>query len=193
MSNNAMPVGKIGNVTISRLIIGGNQFSGWSHSRDLKYLRDLFKAYATEKNILATLRMAEENGVNTIITSASGYLSKYWKDWGGQMQWIAQVHPKTDDVTTDIKRAIDAGAIGAYVQGGVGDSFVKGGRVDLLGKAVEFIKSQPRARRHRRPFHRSADGRGEGRHPAGLLYEDPAPRQILVRHAAGAAGGVQRR
>ena len=141
MSDSAMPVGKIGNVTIGRLMIGGNQFSGWSHSRDLKYLRDLFKAYATEKNILATLRLAEENGVNTIITSDSSYLRKYWKDWGGQMQWIAQVHPKTDDVTSDIKRAIDAGAIGAYVQGGVGDSFVKGGRVDLLGKAVEFIKS----------------------------------------------------
>jgi hypothetical protein len=141
MSEKAMPVGKIGNVTISRLIIGGNQFSGWSHSRDLKYLRDLFKAYATEKNILATLRLAEENGVNTIVTSGSPYLQKYWKDWGGQIQWIAQVHPKTDDVTSDIQRAIDGGAIGAYVQGGVGDSFVKGGRVDLLGKAVEFIKS----------------------------------------------------
>jgi hypothetical protein len=141
MSNKAMPTGKIGNVTVSRLIIGGNQFSGWSHSRDLKYLRELFKAYATEKNILETLRTAEENGVNTIITSSSAYLGRYWKDWGGQMQWIAQVHPKTDDVTTDIKRAIDAGAVGAYVQGGVGDSFVKGGRVDLLGKAVEFIKA----------------------------------------------------
>src|SRR5512139_2552973 len=101
MSDNAMPVGKIGDVTISRLIIGGNQFSGWSHSRDLKYLRDLFKAYATEKKILETLRTAEENGINTIITSGSAYLGKYWKDLGGKMQWIAQVHPKTDDVTTD--------------------------------------------------------------------------------------------
>jgi hypothetical protein len=142
MSDSTMPVGKIGDITISRLIIGGNQFSGWSHSRDLKYLRDLFKAYATEKKILETLRTAEENGINTIITSGSAYLSKYWKDLGGKMQWIAQVHPKTDDVTSDIKRAIDAGAVGAYVQGGVGDSFVKGGRVDLLGQAVEFIKSQ---------------------------------------------------
>ena len=142
MSDNTMPVGMIGDVTISRLIIGGNQFSGWSHSRDLKYLRDLFKAYATEKKILETLRVAEENGINTIITSGSAYLGKYWKDLGGKMQWIAQVHPKTDDVTSDIKRAIDAGAVGAYVQGGVGDSFVKGGRVDLLGKAVDFIKSQ---------------------------------------------------
>jgi len=140
MADKSLPTGKIGNVTISRLIIGGNQFSGWSHSRDLKYLRDLFKAYATEERILQTLQLAEENGVNAIITSASGYLNRYWKERGGRIQWIAQVHPKVDDVTSDIQRAIDSGAIGAYVQGGVGDSFVKGGRVDLLGKAVEFIK-----------------------------------------------------
>jgi len=140
MADKGLPTGKIGNVTISRLIIGGNQFSGWSHSRDLKYLRDLFKAYATEEKILQTLQLAEENGVNAIITSASDYLNKYWKERGGRIQWIAQVHPKVDDLTSDIQRAIDSGAIGAYVQGGVGDSFVKGGRVDLLGKAVEFIK-----------------------------------------------------
>jgi len=140
MADKGLPTGRIGNVTISRLIIGGNQFSGWSHSRDLKYLRDLFKAYATEEKILQTLQLAEENGVNAIITSASDYLNKYWKERGGRMQWIAQVHPKVDDLTSDIQRAIDSGAIGAYVQGGVGDSFVKGGRVDLLGKAVEFIK-----------------------------------------------------
>jgi hypothetical protein len=141
MSDNAMPVGKIGSLTISRLIIGGNQFSGWSHSRDLKYLRDLFKAYATEKNILQTLRLAEENGINTIISGDWTYLTKYWKDWGGRMQWIAQVHPKTDDMTTNIKRAIDGGAVAAYVHGGIGDSFVQGGRVDLLGQAIDFIKS----------------------------------------------------
>jgi hypothetical protein len=140
MSDTGMPVGRIGNLTISRLIIGGNQFSGWSHSRDLKYLRDLFKAYATEERIMQTLQVAEEKGVNAIITSASDYLRRYWNERGGRIQWIAQVHPKTTDVTTDIQRAIDNGAVGAYVQGGVGDSFVKGGRVDLLGEAVEFVK-----------------------------------------------------
>ena len=142
MSNTGMPTGKIGNVTLSRLIIGGNQFSGWSHSRDLKYLRDLFKAYATEPKIMATLQAAEESGISAIITASSGYLTKYWKERGGRIQWIAQVHPKTTDLTSNIKRAIDNGAVGAYVQGGVGDSFVKNGRVDLLGEAVAFIKSQ---------------------------------------------------
>jgi hypothetical protein len=139
-SAKSLPTGKIGNVKIARLIIGGNQFSGWSHSRDLKYLRELFTAYSTEEKIMDTLRICEEMGINTIITASSGYLNKYWKERGGRIQWIAQVHPKANDLTSDIKRAIDNGAIGAYVQGGVGDSFVKKGRVDLLAKAVEFMK-----------------------------------------------------
>jgi hypothetical protein len=141
MSDTTMPTGRIGDVTISRLIIGGNQFSGWSHSRDLLYLRDLFKAYATEERIMQTLQLAEESGVNAMISGASAHLNKYRKERGGRIQWIAQVHPKTTDVTTNIKHAIDQGAVGAYVQGGVGDSFVKGRRVDLLGEAVDFIKS----------------------------------------------------
>ncbi len=139
-TNAGLPTGKIGKLQISRLIIGGNQFSGWSHSRDLPYLRGLFQAYATDEKIMQTLELCEETGINAIITSASGYLNKYWKERGGRIQWIAQVHPKTTDLTSDIKRAIDQGAVGAYVQGGVGDSFVKAGRADLLGKAVEFIK-----------------------------------------------------
>jgi len=142
MSGIEVPTGKIGDLTISRLIIGGNQFSGWSHSRDLQYLRELFKAYATEERIMDTLQLAEENGIKAIITASSDYLNRYWKERGGRIQWIAQVHPKSDDVTSDIQRAIDRGAVGAYVQGGVGDSFVSHGRVDLLGKAVEFIKGR---------------------------------------------------
>ncbi len=134
------PMGRIGNVSISRLIIGGNQFSGWSHSRDLPYLRELFRAYSSEEKIMDTLELCEETGVNAMISGGSGHLNKYWKERGGRIQWIAQVHPKTTDLTTNIKRAIDNGATAAYVQGGIGDSFVKAGRVDLLGKAVEFIK-----------------------------------------------------
>jgi hypothetical protein len=134
------PTGRIGNVKISRLIIGGNQFSGWSHSRDLPYLRELFTAYSSHEKIMDTLELCEEMGVNTMLCGGSRHLNKFWKERGGKIQWIAQVHPKTSDVTTNIKQAIDNGAVAAYVQGGIGDSFVKGGRVDLLGKAVDFIK-----------------------------------------------------
>jgi hypothetical protein len=135
-----LPVGRIGNVKISRIICGGNLISGWTHSRDLIYVSSLSKAYHTDEKIMETLQICEENGVNTIIAGGVAILNKYWKERGGQIQWIAQVHPKVNDLTTDIKRAVDNGAVGAYVQGGVGDSFVKNGRVDLLAKAVEFTR-----------------------------------------------------
>jgi hypothetical protein len=139
-SPDALPTGRIGNVVISRLIAGGNPFSGWSHSRDLKYISDLFKAYSTDEKILQTLELYEENGINTILAGGVRVLDKYWNERGGKIQWIAQTHPKSNDLTTNIKRAIDNGAVAAYIQGGIGDSFVKNGRVDLLGKALDFIK-----------------------------------------------------
>ncbi len=104
------PTGRMGNARISRLIIGGNQFSGWSHSRDLPYLRELFRAYSSEKKVMETLELCEEMGINTMLCGGSGHLNKYWKERGGAIQWIAQVHPQATDLTTNIKRAIDNGA-----------------------------------------------------------------------------------
>jgi len=34
---NALPMGRIGGVEFSRLMLGGNLISGWAHSRDLRY------------------------------------------------------------------------------------------------------------------------------------------------------------
>src|SRR5271165_6990053 len=34
-SKGTLPMGKIGKLTVSRLISGGNLISGWAHSRDL--------------------------------------------------------------------------------------------------------------------------------------------------------------
>ena len=142
-----LPIGRIGNVNISRLICGGNLISGFAHSRDLVYVSSLLRNYFTDEKVIETLEICEETGINTAILRLDkhciGLLKKYWNERGGEMQWIAQVKPKETDLQhfkTDIKMAIDNGAIGAYIQGGVGDSLVKDGRVDIIAKAVDFIK-----------------------------------------------------
>lgn len=141
-----LPMGKIRNVSISRMFCGGNLISGFAHSRDLIYVSSLLKHYFTDEKILETWQICEECGINTAILRLDDtvirLINKYWSERGGKLQWIAQVKPKTTDLTTDMKRAIDNGAVGAYVQGGVGDSFVKGGRVDLLGKVLDFVKKE---------------------------------------------------
>ena len=137
-----MPTGKIGNVTISRLICGGNLISGWTHSRDLKYISALSKAYNTDEKAMETLALCEENGINAMLAGSCRVLTKYWNERGGRIQWIAQTHPKPDDIKSDIQRAVDSGAVAAYVQGGIGDRWIKHGRVDLLGECVAFIREK---------------------------------------------------
>ncbi|MHC4207078.1 MAG: hypothetical protein ACYSTT_20690, partial [Planctomycetota bacterium] len=141
-SVNGLPAGQIGKVKISRIICGGNLIGGFAHSRDLTYVSSLLKHYFTDEKIIETLEICEENGINTIITgSGSGQLlKKYREERGGQIQWIAQCTAKTDDLTGDVKKAIDAGAVGAFVIGNIGDLWVRNERVDLVGKVVDFIK-----------------------------------------------------
>ncbi len=139
-----LPMGKIGNVKISRMFAGGNLISGFAHSRDLIYVSSLLRKYFTDDKVMETFEICEECGINTAILRLDEHciriMNKYWNNRGGKMQWIAQVKMTSNDPTGEAKAAIDNGAIGAYVHGGVADTFVEKGRVDLLAKAVEFIK-----------------------------------------------------
>ena len=137
-----LPAGRIGKVQISRIICGGNLIGGYAHSRDLTYVSDLLKHYFTDEKIIETLQICEDNGINTIITGTGSaeLLKKYREERGGQIQWIAQCAAQTDDLTGDVKKAIDAGAVGAFLIGNIGDLWTRNERTDLVGKIVDFIK-----------------------------------------------------
>lgn len=140
-----LPMGRIGDVKVGRLLVGGNLISSFAHSRDLIYVSSLLKNYFTDEKVMETLEICEETGINTAILRVDDHciriLDKYRNERGGKIQWIAQAKPASkQDLTGDIQRAIDHGAIGVYMHGGVGDNFVKQGRVDLLAQAVEFTK-----------------------------------------------------
>lgn len=137
-----LPAGRIGKVKISRIICGGNLIGGYAHSRDLTYVSALLMHYFTDEKIIETLEICEENGINTIITGSGSaeLLKKYREERGGQIQWIAQCTAQTDDLTGDVKKAIDAGAVGAFLIGNIGDLWARNERMDLIGKVVDFIK-----------------------------------------------------
>jgi hypothetical protein len=143
-SAKGLPTGKIGNVRISRLFCGGNLISGFAHSRDLIYVSGLLRQYFTDEKVMETFEICEECGINTAILRLDEHciriINKYWNNRGGKLQWIAQVKMPSSDPLSEAKAAIDSGAIGVYVHGGVADTCVENGRADLLAKAVEFIK-----------------------------------------------------
>ena len=139
------PVGKIGNLSVGRLISGSNLISMNMHARDLDYVRALAANYNTEERILMTLKKCEEHGVNTIVLKNHNFrqfrLSKYWDEWGGKMKWLADV------ITTDINKYekllvehLELGASAAYLWGGASDIWYHQKKQDNIIKAFEIMK-----------------------------------------------------
>lgn len=138
------PLGKIGKVSISRLICGGNLISGFAHSRDLIYVSTWLKKYFTDAKVHETLAICESQGINTAILRLDDntlrILKAYWKERGGKIQWIAQIAITEKDMASQIQQAVDQGAVGVFTHGGVGDDMVKQGRVDVLAKALAIAQ-----------------------------------------------------
>jgi len=138
----ALPKGRIRDLEVSRLICGGNLIGGWAHSRDLIYVSRLFKAYNTDEKIMDTLELCEQNGINAIITNpvSGDVINRYKRERGGTIQWIVEGHPTEKDMTTDIQKSIDNGAAAVYIQGAIGDRWIRQGRMDLVQQTVAFVR-----------------------------------------------------
>ena len=139
------PHGKIGDFEISRMICGGNLISAFAHSRDLIYVSSLIKNYFSDEKVLETMDLCEACGINTIILRVDNNtlrIMKKYRQRNGKMHWIAQVKIREDDFVSDINVAVEEGAMGAYIHGGIADECVAAGKVDLLLKAVEHVKQK---------------------------------------------------
>ncbi len=139
-----IPTGKLCGYEISRLIMGCNPISGFAHARDLKYANQLFKAYHTDEKIIETFHLAESKGINTtfMVNRNYPYFKEYLNKFGGKMHTIYQIYLKEDNFLGDIDLAISNGANLLYIQGGESDRYVREGKIDLLGKAILYIKQQ---------------------------------------------------
>jgi hypothetical protein len=141
-----MPVGKIGDLTFGRIMSGSNLISMNMHARDLDYVSRLASHYNTEERIFMTLKKCEELGIDGIVLKNHNFsrfrLSNYWKEWGGQMKWLADV------ITTDINKFerllvehLNLGASAAYVWGGASDIWYHQKKPGNIIKAFEMIKN----------------------------------------------------
>jgi hypothetical protein len=143
-----LPQGRIGNLSVSRVLLGGNLLTHYTHSRDLKYVYNLTAHYNTEEKIFETMALAEAHGINTLsIHNPPGIvdmLKKYRLRKGGKMQWIicstAPVEPGMKAYTDDVKALVDEGTDAIYLWGVHSDRLIAEGKIDLIGQAVEIAK-----------------------------------------------------
>jgi hypothetical protein len=149
--NKGFPTGKLGSLQVSRLFLGCNQVSGYSHSRDLRYVSRLMQEYQTDERVMDTWQLAEELGINTVLSDPFEkpvrIMKRYRKERGGKIQWISEVHPnmsyydtRLPHIKEHLKQLVDNEPTAIYVQGGVCDSFVDRGLLDELGEALDLMK-----------------------------------------------------
>jgi uncharacterized membrane protein YphA (DoxX/SURF4 family) len=137
-----LPSGKMGDLKITRMVMGCNLIGGWSHSRDLIYGDTLFKAYNNERKIIETFYLAEQAGINTtfMVTQYYPTFNKYKNIYNSNMQSICQAMLPDKDFFSDINLAISSKPTAIYIQGGEGDRYANIGKFDMLKKAVDYIK-----------------------------------------------------
>lgn len=131
---------KIKGEEFSRVILGGNLIGGWAHARDLIYVSKLVKAYFHDDKVYETFLLAEKCGINTFLTNPilCRVINTYWKRKIGKIKFISDCGGK--NLMEGIQISIDNGASACYVHGGIADSLANEGKVEEIGKALEFIR-----------------------------------------------------
>ena len=143
-----MPCGNIGNLKVSRLLLGGNLLTHFTHSRDLRYVYDLTAHYNTREKIMETMALAEQHGVNTLVVhnppDIIRTLKKYRSEHGGQIQWIicptAECKPGMKEYAQQVEKLVEGGADAIYVWGVRGDQLFRDGKMELVKEAVAIAK-----------------------------------------------------
>jgi hypothetical protein len=132
----------IGGLRVSRLLLGSNPFSGFSH-QGLARDEQMIHHYSSAR-IKATLAEAERLGITGLVARTDFHVMRLlleYRDEGGRIQWLAQTCPEVGDSLTCVRRAARGGAVACHVHGGVMDHLVAHGRGDEVKSAIDLARS----------------------------------------------------
>lgn len=132
---------QIGKLQVSRFVIGGNPFSGFSH-QGVEMDKQMMRYYTCHK-IKDTFAEAERLGVNTFIGRADNHIMRilleYW-DQGGRIQWFAQTCPEAGSDDINVQLAKEGRASACHIHGGVMDYLLAQGRIDEAKETLKMIR-----------------------------------------------------
>lgn len=136
-----LPQVPIGGLRVSRLIVGGNPFSGVSHADGAK--SDAMRRYFTVARIKQTLADCEFAGINTFNGRCDNHICRMLMEYyaeGGRIQWLAQTAPEHRDLKANIRLAAFYGAKGCYIQGAQVAGMIDAGHFDEIASALALIR-----------------------------------------------------
>ncbi|HEY3415830.1 MAG TPA: hypothetical protein VGM23_03005 [Armatimonadota bacterium] len=131
---------KLGNLEVSRFILGSNPFSGFSHqgvARDEEMMH-----YYTMERMKATMRQAETLGIRTFIGRTGHHVPRLLmehRDEGGTLDWIGQSSAEHATLARSAAFAVQGGAKACFLHGGVMDNKVKNNKTDDIAEAIASL------------------------------------------------------
>lgn len=138
-----LPTVKIGSHDVTRLICGGNPFSGFSHV-NAEMDRDMVDFY-TMPRLQAVLDECWRCGINTFQSRGDRHQTRMYLEHqlaGGQMQWIAQTASEFRSIEANIAEIARYKPIAIYHHGSHTDNCWQTGRIDEVADIVKCIKDK---------------------------------------------------
>lgn len=137
-----VPHARLGDLEVSRMIMGGNLIGGWAHSRDLIYVSELVKNYHTKEKVFQTFKLAEECGINTFNGNPilNQMLEEYWTYCDGKMQFISDCGYGESAMADNVRAAIDFGCDACYIHGGCADWLVETGQFKVIEECFQIMR-----------------------------------------------------
>jgi hypothetical protein len=126
---------------VSRLMIGSNQLSGFSHltpERDVEMLD-----FYTSGRILELFRRCEELGLRSAQLRGDRFMARLWREHrnaGGRLAWVAQTASELADQAAHVKQLAGWGASGIYLHGTWVDNCWHAGRFEEVGELLKRLR-----------------------------------------------------
>ena len=126
---------------ISRLIIGGNPFSGNSHQN--AQMDAEMEDFFTTQRIKDTLSKCLENGVNAAQLRGDKHIIRILREFrleGNEIHWIGQTAPEMAPFENNVRFIRNNGAFSLYHHGTVTDALFKNGEYAEIERRLRVIR-----------------------------------------------------
>jgi hypothetical protein len=131
---------------VSRLMIGSNPMSGFSHwspERDRA-----MNQYYTAARTLDLLRHCQALGLSSVLLRGDRLMCRLYRDFcleGGKLTWVAQTASELADQAVHVKSLAGLGAAGIYVHGTWVDNLFHAGREAEVGELLKRVRDTGKA------------------------------------------------
>ncbi len=136
-----LPTMKIGDLEVSRLIVGSNPFTGKSHL-DAATDADM-RFHFTKRRVFDMLDRCYEVGINAVQSRGSmpvmGLLKEY-RDEGGKLLWLAQTGKDLRTFEEELDEMMKYAPSAICIHGELSDALYLSGELDRLGGLLDCMR-----------------------------------------------------